>query len=147
MKKLFLIQLCALLLIILTAAASGAPDDDKAIITDLLETRVSILSYYYGGKMTFDDARNNMAKVTSGGLFDEDVSLLEGFAKTEVDQITDFDIQVKNCHRTSYGIIKGEAVVHWVMRGLEGYWETEETYYFTAESDEQGTKLTQLKKL
>lgn len=147
MKKLFLVQLCALLLIIFTAATSGAPKDDQAIICDLMETRIGILSYYYGGKMTFEDARENMAKITAEGLFKEDVALLQGFANTEVDQITNYKIEILSCKRTSYGILKGEAKVHWVMHGSEGYWETEEEYYYTAESGEKGAKLTQLKKL
>lgn len=147
MKKLFMVQLCALLLIVFTAATSGTPTSNKAVVTELMETRIGILSYYYGGKMTFEDARKNMAKITAEGLFKEDVALLEGFANTEVDQITDYDLEILSCKRTSYGIIKGEARVHWIMRGTEGYWETEEEYYYTAESDECGTKLTQLKKL
>ena len=147
MKKLFLVQLSALLLIIFTAATSGAPPDDKAVITDLMETRIGILSYYYGGKMTLEDARNNMAKITTGGLFDEDVALMEGFSKTEVDQIVDYNLEILKCNRTSYGIVKGEARVKWVLYGHDGYWNTEENYYFTAEIDDQGAKLTQLKKL
>ena len=63
MRKLLLMQFAALLLIVFTAAASGIPSDDKAVITDLMETRIGILSYYYGGKMSFEDARNNMAKI------------------------------------------------------------------------------------
>ena len=147
MKKLFLVQLCALLLIVLTAATSAVPSSDKAVIEDLMETRIAILSYYYGGKMTFEDARDNMAKITAEGLFGEDVALLEGFANTEVDQITDYDLEILSCKRTSYGIIQGRVRVHWMMHGLEGYWETEEEYYFTADWDENATKLTQLKKM
>ena len=145
MKKMFLIQLCALLLIIFTAATSGTPTTDQRLITDLLETRIDILSYYYGGKMTLEDARHNIAKITTGVLFKEDEAFLEGFANTEVDQITDYEIEILSCNRTSYGILKGEVHIHWVMKGLEGYWETEEEYYFVAEQDEQGAKLTQLK--
>ena len=145
MKKMFLIQLCALLLIFFTAATSGTPTTDQRLITDLLETRIDILSYYYGGKMTLEDARHNIAKITTGVLFKEDEAFLEGFANTEVDQITDYEIEILSCNRTSYGILKGEVHIHWVMKGLEGYWETEEEYYFVAEQDEQGAKLTQLK--
>lgn len=147
MKKLFLIQFCALLLIVFTAATNGTPKDDQAMVADLMETRIGILSYYYGGKMTFEDARKNIAKITAESLFKEDVDLLEGFANTEVDQITNYNIEILSCKRTNYGILKGEAKVHWVMRGSEGYWETEEEYYYTAASDETGTKLTQLRKL
>ena len=147
MKKLFLIQIAALLLIVFTAAASGTPADDKAIVTDLMETRIAILSYYYGGKMTLEDAKDNMSKITADGLFKEDVALMEGFADTEVDQITDYNLKILSCKRTSYGIIKGEAKVYWRLKGQEGYWETEEEYYFTAETDGGSTKLTQLKKL
>lgn len=147
MKKMFLIQLCALLLIIFTAATSGTPTTDQRLITDLLETRIDILSYYYGGKMTLEDARHNIAKITTGVLFKEDEAFLEGFANTEVDQITDYEIEILSCNRTSYGILKGEVHIHWVMKGLEGYWETEEEYYFVAEQDAQGTKLTKLKKI
>ena len=147
MRKLLLMQFAALLLIVFTAAASGTPSDDKAVITDLMETRIGILSYYYGGKMSFEDARNNMAKITAESLFKEDVALLEGFANTEVDQITDYDLEVLSCQRTSYGIIKGQARVRWMMYGPEGHWETEEEYYYTAETDVESIKLTQLKKL
>jgi len=147
MKKLFLIQLCALLLIIFTAASSGMPPDDKTVIKDLMETRIGILSYYYGGKMSFEDARNNMAKITAEGLFTEDVALMEGFSKTEVDQITDYSLEILSCQRTSYGIIKGEMRVRWRLFGQEGHWETIEKYYFTADCDETSIKLTQLKKL
>ena len=147
MKKLLIIQLCAFLLIVLTAAANGIPTEDSEVIADLMETRISVLSYYYGGKMTLEDAKDNMAKVTSESLFKEDVALMEGFANTEVDQITDYSLEILSCQRTSYGIIKGRVRVSWVLSGPEGYWDTEEEYYFTADSDEQGTKLTQLKKL
>lgn len=147
MKKLFLVQLCALLLIVFTAATSGVPKNDENVIADLMETRIGILSYYYGGKMALEDAQNNMAKVTAEGLLKEDLALLEGFANTEVDQITDYDLEILSCKRTSYGIIKGEVKVYWILHGTEGYWETEEEYYFVAEQDEQGTKLTQLKKM
>ena len=147
MKKLLLIQLCALLLIIFTAATSDTPSSDKAVVADLMETRIGILSYYYGGKMTLDDARNNMAKITKDSLFKEDVALMKGFANTEVEQITDYSIEILSCKRSSYGIIQGEACVHWVMYGRDGYWETEENYYFTAERDGEEVKLTQLKKI
>ena len=147
MKKLFLIQLSALLLIVFTAAASGTPPDDKTVISDLMEERIGILSYYYGGKMSFEDARSNMAKVTAESLFKEDIALMEGFSRTEVDQITDYSLEILSCQRTSYGILKGEAKVSWVLLGPDGYWETEEAYYFTADCDTEGTKLTQLKKL
>lgn len=147
MKKLFLIQLAALLLIVFTAASSGTPADDKTVILDLMETRIDILSYYYGGKMTLEDARHNMAKISAGGLFKEDVAFMEGFSDTEIDQITDYSLEIISCKRTSYGIIKGEARVYWKMRGQEGCWETEEEYYFTAEQDEDHIKLTQLKKI
>ncbi len=146
MKKLFWIQICALMLIIFTAASS-IPTDDNGIIKELMETRIDILSYYYGGKMDFHDARENMAKITAEGLFTDDVALMEGFNNTEVDQITDYNLEILSCQRTSYGIIKGEARVHWFLRGNEGHWETEEEYYFTASTDEKATKLTQLKKL
>ncbi len=147
MRKLLLMQFAALLLIVFTAAASGTPSDDKAVITDLMETRIGILSYYYGGKMSFEDARSNMAKITAESLFKEDVALLEGFANTEVDQITDYNLEVLSCQRTSYGIIKGQVRVRWMMYGPEGHWETEEEYYYTAETDVESIKLTQLKKL
>mgnify|MGYP003310391528 CR=1 FL=1 len=147
MKKLFLIQISALLLIILTAAASGTPVDDKAVIMDLMEERIGILSYYYGGKMTFEDARKNIAKITAEGLFEEDVAFMEGFSNTEVDQITDYSLEIISCQRTSYGILKGTAQVSWILLGPEGYWQTEEEYYFTAECEKTGTKLTQLKKI
>ena len=147
MKKLFLIQLCALLLIVFTAAASAAPQDDKSVVAELLETRIGILSYYYGGKMTFEDARQNLSRITADGLFQDDTALLEGFLNTEVDQIADYNLKVLSCHRTSYGIIKGKVHIYWMMHGSEGYWETEEEYYFTAECDAEGTKLTQLKNL
>ena len=94
MKKLLLIQFCALLLIVFTAATNGTPKDDQAMVADLMETRIGILSYYYGGKMTFEDARKNIAKITAESLFKEDVDLLEGFANTEVDQITNYNIEI-----------------------------------------------------
>ena len=147
MKKLILIQLSVLMLIIFTAATSGTVSSDEELISDLMKTRIDILSYYYGGKMDFEDARNNMAKITKESLFKEDIAMMEGFANTEVEQITDYSLEILSCKRISFGIIQGEARVRWVMHGRDGYWETEENYYFTAESDAENVKLTQLKKL
>ena len=147
MKKVAMLNICALILIFLTAGIQARPNTDSAAVELLLEQRITILNHYYGGKMNFDDARTNVEKIAADSLLKEDLRLMKAFDGEEVDQVASFDVDVAHCSRTSFGIIKGQADVYWLMQGAGGQWETEESYYFTAEDDQGKIKLTQLKKL
>ncbi len=147
MKKVVILNLCTLILILLTAGVYARPDTDSETIASLLESRIAILNHYYGGKMNFKDARTNIQRITADSLLKEDLKLMKAFDGDEVDQIASFDLEIVSCQRTSYGIIKGQAEIDWLMQGENGRWNTEESYYFTAEDDQETIKLTQLKKL
>ena len=147
MKRVVLVNLCALTLIFLTAGAIARPDTDVKTMETLMEERICVLNYYYGEKMSFDDARRNIEKLTAGELLREDLSLMKAHDGETVDQVAAYDIEILSCKRSSYGIIKGNAEIYWLMQGENGRWETEESYYFTAEDDDGKIKMTQLKKL
>ena len=147
MKKVVILNLCALILILLTAGVYAGPDTDSETIASLLESRIAILNHYYGGKMSFKDAQSNMQRIVSDSLLKEDVKLMKAFDGDDVDQVASFHLNVVSCQRTSYGIIKGQAEICWLMQGENGRWNTEESYYFTAEDNQGTVKLTQLKKL
>ena len=147
MKKIVLINLCALTLIFLTAGVSARPNTDRETIQTLMEQRINVLNYYYGGKMNLEDARCNVEKLTANTLLKEDVRMMKAFDGEAVDQVAAFDIELVSCSRTSYGIIKGQADIYWLMQGENGRWETEESYFFTAEDHQGEVKITQLKKI
>ena len=147
MKKVVILNLCVLFLILLTAGVYARPNTDSATIAVLLENRIAILNHYYGGKMNYDDARINIQRITADSLLKEDLLLMEAFDGEDVDQVASFDLDIVSCQRTSYGIIKGQADIYWLMQGEKGRWDTKESYYFTAEDDQGEVKLTQLKKL
>ena len=147
MKRIIIVNICVLLLIFLTAGVNARPNTDSGQIEALLNERISILNHFYGGKMAFEDARHNIEKITADSLLREDLNLMKAFDGVEVDQVAEYDINLISCERTSYGIIKGQVDIFWLMQGENGRWETEESYYFTAEDDQGIFKLTQLKKL
>jgi len=147
MKKAAVANICILMMIFLTAGVYARPANDSAQIEELLEQRIAILNHYYGGKMAFEDARKNIEKLVSGLLLEEDLRLMKAFDASGVDQVAGYDLNLISCERSSYGIIKGQADIHWVMQGENGRWETEESYYYTAECNGEDIKLTQLTKI
>jgi len=147
MKKVIILNVCVLIFIILTAGVYARPNTDSEMIAALLENRIAILNHYYGGKMNYDDARTNIQRIAADSLLKEDLRLMKAFDGEDVDQVASFDLDIVNCQRTSYGIIKGQADIYWLMQGEKGRWDTQESYYFTAEDDQGEVKLTQLKKL
>mgnify|MGYP006992073753 CR=1 FL=1 len=146
MKKAVTANICILMIILLTAGAHARPAKDSTQIEELFEQRIAILNHYYGGKMAFEDARSNIEKLVSGPLLEEDVRLMKAFDASGVDQVADYDLNLVSCKRSSYGIIKGQADIYWVMQGENGRWETEESYFYTAENKGDCIKLTQLTK-
>jgi len=147
MKKVIILNVCVLILIFLTAWVYARPNTDSETIAVLLENRIAILNHYYGGKMNYGDARTNIQRIAADSLLKEDLRLMKAFNGDDVDQVASFDLDIVSCQRTSYGIIKGQADVYWLMQGENGRWATAESYYFTAEDDQGEVKLTQLKKL
>ena len=147
MKKIIIVNVCALLLIFLTAGVNARPNTDDTQIKNLLSQRINILNHFYGGKMAFEDARNNIEKIAADSLLKEDLQLMKAFDGTDVDQVAEYNVNMISCERTSYGIIKGQVDIFWLMQGENGGWETEETYFYTAEDDQGKIKLTQLKKI
>ena len=147
MKKLIMVNISVLLIMFLTASVNVKPNTDTQSVEHLLEERIAILNHFYGGKMAFDDARNNLEKISADSLLKEDVSLMKAFDGSEVDHVAEFHIEITECGRTSYGVIKGKAEISWLMQGQREEWDTVESYYFTAEDDQGTIKLTQLKKL
>ena len=147
MKRVVLVNFCAFTLIFLTAGAVARPNTDMETMEILMKERICVLNYYYGGKMSFNDARRNIEKLTDDDLLKEDLALMKAHDGETVDQVAAFDIEILSCKRSSYGIIKGNVDIYWLMQGENGRWETEECYYFTAEDDHGEIKLTQLKKL
>ncbi len=147
MRKLMIVNICAILFVFLTSFIYGEPAADEDAVYSLMEERIAILNNYYGGKMSYDDARNNISKISTGSLYSDDVKIMKAWENADIDQITSFDIEIASCQRTSHGIIKGEMEVHWVLKGAEGTWETCQNYYFTAEEQKGKMKLSQLKKI
>lgn len=147
MKKIVIVNLCLLLFIFFTAGMKAVPASDSAKIEELMKERIGILNYYYGGKMSFEDARKNIEKIEKSTLLAEDLDLMKSFVGEAIDQIADYAFLSTTCKRSSFGILNGEVEIYWVLQGENGRWETEETYYFTAEDSDGKVKLTQLKKL
>ena len=144
MKKMFAINGCVILIMILTAGALAKPAEDNQVVKKLVAERIEILNAYYTGLQDAEETENDLEKIEKGALLKSDRALMQAYTATELDQITDYRIKIKNCRSTGFGIITGNLEIRYSMYGLKGTYQQTQDYYFTGEKENGGVRLTQL---
>ncbi|WP_425754887.1 hypothetical protein ACPW7J_07785 [Ihubacter sp. rT4E-8] len=147
MKKLYVVNLCVLLIMFLTAGIVGRPNTDSSQIKLLVTDRITALNDYYSQDTTYDETEDILRQLEKEKLLRSDLALMKAYSATDMDRIQTSKVKVKSCKRTSYGIIKGNAEISYVMYRQHGKWRDKQVYFFTAEDKKGKIKLTQLKKI
>lgn len=147
MKKLFVVNLCILSVIFLTAGMAEKPASLSKEAAEIISGRITILNSYYSGKREFDETRSRLEKIETGKILKEDVALMKGFARSDIEQIPEHKVKIKSCQGKSRGLVKGEALITYILEGNQGKFKQSGRYYFTAEKKKEKLKLTQLEKL
>lgn len=147
MKKVYIINICALIIIFLTAGIITEPENYREQAETAMSKRIDILNDYYGCKVDYEKSAEKLNQAEKGHLLEKDLKLMEEFSATDMDMVEDYHIEITSVSESNYGVIKGQAEIRWLLMTYSGRVKETYNYYFTVETDETGSKLTEFKKL
>lgn len=147
MKKIYAVNICALVIFLLTAGMTAAPNTDTETMKELITERVDVLSRYYASAVDKEETRTRLEGIEADKLLRNDLMLMNAYENTDMDRILEAEVKIVSCRRLAYGIIKGHAEITYAMEGYDGRRVERHTYFYTAERADEKPKLTQLKNI
>jgi hypothetical protein len=112
-------------------------------IGKLVLQRADVMNRYFYGELEYFEAANLLSDVETGTLLEEDISNLELYTYTDIDNIEGCEISDIFLLEPRDNQIIARVTVKWIVSGIEGREKFSVIYYAVCEKDGETLKLVE----
>lgn len=127
MKKMLMLLFVVALLMTTATAFAFAASEEKTIET-LIAGRIEAMNGFFSSQLAYKEAEEYLRQVEGGSLLTEDLHALRTYFRTDVDRITDWEIEEIKITAKDDDVLCAWVTIAWETADLEGIAKIRESY-------------------